>query len=469
MTLMHTITRRKGFSQGLQWKLACLLCFSSTALLISGCSGWWGNEERLEKILNNKQLIVVTRNAPTVYYEGREGLSGFEYELINAYAESIGVKPVFVVKDNLTDMLAMVASGEADIAAAGLTQTEQRETDFLFSDPYYEVRQQVVCRRGGAQPDKLKDLVGLSLEVPAETSYVERLELLKQDLPELTWQVDTEHDTEFLLEKVWTRKIDCTIGDSNIVSINRRYFPELTVRFDISKPQQLAWMLPPAAEGLQDSVNEWLKDFRQNDGLKQLINRYYGFIEVFDYVNARVFKRRVNKLLPRYKTIFQEAANKYALDWTLLAAQAYQESHWDKRAKSPTGVRGIMMLTLTTAKELGIKSRLDPKKSIYGGAQYLSDLRERLPKTIEEPDRTWIALAAYNVGMGHIYDARKVARQEGKNPDLWHDMKEVLPLLAQKKYYKKLKYGYARGSEPVRYVDRIRDYQNRLLQSLGVL
>lgn len=432
-------------------------------LALSACAD---NDAYIERIQSEGKLVVVTRNAPTTYYVGRDGATGFEYDLVSAFAEHLGVAVELVVRDNPAEILAMITAGEADIAAAGLTHTQQRKERVLFSRSYQEVTQQVVCRRLGARPSQVEDLVGLSIEVPAETSYVEQLNLLQQEYPELSWQVHPEHNTEYLLEKVWQRKLDCTIGDSNIVAVNQRYMPELSVRFDFSEPQQLAWALPPQAKSLQKELNSWLEMVRDNGQLQELINKYYGFIDVFDYVNTRAFQRKVKTVLPQYQALFQEAGKKYEIDWTLLAAQAYQESHWNRRARSPTGVRGIMMLTLPTAREVGIKSRLDARQSIFGGAKYLADLRSRLPDEITEPDRTWIALAAYNVGMGHVYDARKLARELGTNPDLWHDFREVLPLLSQKKYYSNLRYGYARGTEPVRYVQRIRNYHDMLLQTL---
>ena len=147
---------------------------------------------------------------------------------------------------------------------------------------------------------------------------------------------------------------------------------------------------------------------------------------------------------------------------TLLAAQAYQESHWNRRAKSPTGVRGIMMLTLTTAKEMGVESRLDAAQSIMGGAKYLYQQQKRIPESVTGQDRWWQALAAYNVGMGHLNDARMLARKLDLDPDNWLELRGVLPLLSQKKYYSELKYGRARGTEPVTYVNRVRNYQNIL-------
>jgi membrane-bound lytic murein transglycosylase F len=192
------------------------------------------------------------------------------------------------------------------------------------------------------------------------------------------------------------------------------------------------------------------------------MHRYYGYIEQFDYVEARTYQRKIKSHLPQHIKTFQSAAKKYDMSWTLLAAQAYQESHWNPLAKSPTGVRGMMMLTLTTASELGIKSRLNPKDSIHGGAYYLNKLRDRLPESVTEPDRTWFALAAYNVGMGHLRDARALAKKLNKNPDRWQELSEVMPLLSKQKYFKKLKHGYARGWEPVNYVKSIRDYQDML-------
>ena len=182
----------------------------------------------------------------------------------------------------------------------------------------------------------------------------------------------------------------------------------------------------------------------------------------------RQFIRRINQRLPKYMDDFKSAAEEHELDWILLAAQSYQESHWNPRAKSPTGVRGLMMLTLRTARQLGVESRLDPQQSIRGGAKYLAQLQKRIPESVQGEDRLWFALAAYNVGFGHLLDARKLARKLGKNPDFWVEMKEVLPLLSQKKYYKDLKYGYARGSEPVRYVQRVREYQQVLQQQFSV-
>lgn len=189
--------------------------------------------------------------------------------------------------------------------------------------------------------------------------------------------------------------------------------------------------------------------------------------KILSLYDRKVFFKHLRTRFPRYQVHFENAAKKYELSWKLLASQAYQESHWNRRARSPTGVRGIMMLTRRTAASLGIRNRLDPVKSIYGGARYLAIMQRRIPPSVPIPDRTFFALASYNVGLGHMKDARILALRKKKNPDRWLDMMQVLPLLSQKKYYRTLPHGYARGREPVKYVQRIRAYQV-LLDQKGI-
>lgn len=440
---------------------ASIGCVLALGLSLQAC-GESDGAGSLEEVQRRGTLTVLTRNAPTTYYKGRDGWQGLEHDLTSAFAEHLGVEVRYRVLGTVAAILDALKRGEADLAAAGLTRTEARALSFRAGPAYQEVEEQVVCRRNGRRATDVAQLTEVELLVPAESSYVERLEALKQAHPELAWRISPHLGTEQLLQQVCEREIDCTVADSNIVAINRRYHPELTVMFNLGEPQPLAWLLPPNAEQLEEEANRWFEELVQSGRLERHLHRYYGFIDIFDYVDVRKFQRRVDELLPRYRPLFEEAAESSGLDWTLLAAQAYQESHWNPSARSPTGVRGMMMLTLPTARELGVQDRLDPEQSIAAGARYLVGLRQRLPGDIQEPDRTWIALAAYNVGMGHLYDARTLARRLGKDPDQWRQLSEVLPLLAERRHFRTLKHGYARGSEPVRYVNRIRDYQDML-------
>ncbi len=417
----------------------------------------------LEQIQSGNELVVITRNSPTTYYEDDAGPTGFEYELARRFADRLGVELRIVVPPNFNDILPLVARGDAHLAAAGLTVTEKRKEKVRFGPVYQEITPQLVYRRGSLRPKTLDDLQG-HLEVVAGSSHVERLHSLKEDHPDLSWQENEEMESEELLYLVWQQLIDYTIADSNELTINQRFYPELKPAFDISPPRSLAWALARSDDdSLYDATVEFFTELEEDGSLEQLIERYYGHIIDFDYVGTRRYQAHIEQRLPPYLDVFKQAAELVDMDWRLIAAISYQESHWDKDAVSPTGVRGLMMLTRAAAKDLGIEDRRDPVQSILGGARYFERMQEKIPERITEPDRTWLALAAYNVGYGHLEDARILTQKNGGNPDKWIDVKENLPLLSQKKWFKQTRYGYARGREPVRYVENIRSYYDILI------
>ena len=437
-----------------------------TLALLCGLILACGNESADDS--SQPALRVVTRNAPTTYYIDKDKQpAGPEYDLVMAFAANQNRQVTFILEDTVAGVLQTLADGKADIAAAGLGLTDERQSRFLFTRSYRKGKQQLVCRRGAKKARSIGQLQDISLEVIADSTYIARLEKLKLDYPELKWTVNYNEDTEQLLQKVWRKRLDCTIADSNIVAVNRRYLPELLVMFDIQKDGAQAWALPKDATGLKRAFDRWLASGDGQSTLRTIEQRYYSYIDKFDYVDTRALVRRIEQRLPKYRKLFEQAGAKHGIDPTLLMAQSYQESHWKPKAASPTGVKGIMMLTRNTARSLGVKNRLDPKEAIPAGAAYLAKMRSRFKDTIPEPDRSYLALAAYNIGRAHMHDAQTLARQLGKNPHRWQDMESVLPLLSDKRYYKKLKYGYARGIEPVRYVQRIRNYQNIIGQKLG--
>ena len=447
-----------------------LVVWLALGLQLASCgkdSGYDHRVRSLEEIKKSGKLVVITRNAPTTYYIDRDGeKAGIEYDMVVSFARYIGVEPEFKMIPSIAGILEAVDEGKGDIAAAGLTNTPGRSGHFQIGPVYQRVRQLVVARRGGIQPRSIDELAKAKLVVVAGSSHEERLVSLRADHPDLAWESNDSLDAEQLLEEVWLGEIDCTVADDNIFRINRRYFPELVATMSTKDPEPLAWFLQRNSRGLRKAINKWFEGFSESGELQLLLEKYYGYVELFDYVDTRKFARRIHTRLPKFISIFQKAAEDNGLDWTLLAAQSYQESHWRSGAQSPTGVKGIMMLTLSAAEDVGVTDRLDPQQSIEGGAQYLRGIIERLPREIAEPDRTWIALAAYNVGMGHMYDARALARRLGRDPNRWIDLQEVFPLLAQKQYYQTVKHGYARGGEPVRYVSGIRNYEDILQRSL---
>ncbi len=300
--------------------------------------------------------------------------------------------------------------------------------------------------------------------IRSRTAYVKLLHKLQQLDTDLTWIEVDDIATEELIEQVDAGDADYIIADSHEIALQRRYFPELRIAFELGEPRQLRWAYNLSDDdSLAQALDSFFTVIEQDGRLEQLIHRHYSHVAKFNYSDIRTFTQRIESHLPRYELLFKRAAENVGLDWRLLAAIGYQESLWNERAKSPTGVRGLMMLTQTTAKQMKVKNRLDPAQSIRGGSEYIANVLKRIPQRIPEPDRTWFALAAYNVGFGHVEDARIITETRGGDPDRWIDVKQNLPLLARKKWYKKTKYGYARGWEPVKYVENIRQYYEYLI------
>jgi len=419
------------------------------------------NKSHLQKIIDRGSLKVITRVSPTTYYQGYQGAAGVEFHLASRFAERLGVTLEITSAESITEILTALHNGKADIAAAGLSITPEREAEYSFAPPYQEVSQKLVFKQGKRWPRNIAQLKG-DLRVMADSSHAQKLLDLKQQYSSLSWTETVTSTSEDLLAQVLDESIDYTISDSNELALNRRFYPELAIGFSIGKPEQLAWaFLKNNDDSLRAEAINFFGEFRLSGELASLMERNYGHVEDFDYVGTRKFLQAAKNKLPGYSELFQTAGED-GMDWRLLAAISYQESHWNPRARSPTGVRGMMMLTLRTAKQLGIKNRLDAEQSIEGGARYLTKVFNRIPARIPNPDRTWLALAAYNIGWGHVEDARKITQKQGADPDRWVDVKERLPLLRQRKYYRNTQYGYARGDEPVQYVDNIRRYYETL-------
>ncbi len=411
-----------------------------------------------DNILKRGKLIVLTTNQPTTYYYNRDNnLAGPEYEMTQSFAKSLQLDVEYKTYSSTKELLIALRNNEGDIAASGLTVTNKRKNEFDFGPVYQHISEYLVCHRHSKPVKTLDDLENIEIIVAADSSYINSLE----DFPSSSWVEDYDLNTTELLEQVAQKMVECTISDSTLYDIERRYFTEIQKKYTFSKGTQLAWALNKHNEKLLQAINNWFAIFKKNKNLSQMLEKYYGYVEIFDYVDTHKFLNRVKTRLPAYKQFFIDAARNNGIKPSLLAAQSYQESHWDRKAKSPTGVRGIMMLTQPVAKSLGVTNRLHAEQNIFAGAEFLAKMKKMVTH-VDEPDRSWLALAAYNVGRGHFRDAQSLAKKLNKDPDLWFEMKQVLPLLSKKEYYKDLRYGYARGSEPVQYVTRIRNYDKLL-------
>jgi len=418
----------------------------------------------LERVKEDGVLRVITRNSPATYFQDRNGETGFEYELVKRFADDLGVKLQIETADNLDDLFdKMDKPGGPVLAAAGLIDTDKRKQQVRFSHPYLEVTPQIIYRNGQPRPTDANDLVGKRILVLKGSSHAEQLAALKLQNPKIEYEESDAVEVVDLLRMVDEGQIDLTLVDSNELAMNQVYFPNVRVAFDLGDGRNQRWAVGPGEDNsLLNEVNSFLDKVKKNGTLQRLKDRYYGHVDVLGYVGAYTFAQHLQQRLPKYEKHFQSSAKEEQVDWRLLAAIGYQESLWQPEVTSKTGVRGLMMLTQSTAQAMGVSNRLDAKQSIQGGAKYFAYIKDQLDDKIEEPDRTWLALASYNIGSGHLDDARKLAENEGLNPNKWLDVKKMLPRLAQKQWYSKTRYGYARGGEPVSFVANIRRYYDIL-------
>ncbi len=430
---------------------------------LAACSG---GSQPIPPARESRELVVVTRNSPTTYYEDAQGEhAGLEHDLVDLFAKDLGFSVRWIVASQFPDILPTVIQHQAHFAAAGITVTDDRKLRVTFSTPYQTVQEQVIYNTDTPRPKSFADLIGKRIQVVAGTSYVEHLKQARRKYPELVWEEVSDHETEELLQRVAEGETDYAIADSHIALLWQNYYPKIGVAFAVGKPESLAWAFPKDGDAwLYKKSLEFFARVQRDGTLKRLLDRYYGHIERLESADVVGFLEKMNTVLPRYRELFQRAQEETGIDWRLLAAIGYQESKWDPLATSPTGVRGVMMLTEDTADRMGVTDRLDPAQSIRAGAKYFLNLKDMMPARIAEPDRTWLALAAYNVGYGHLEDARILAQRQGMNPDSWVDLKQTLPLLAKQSYHETVKHGFARGGEAVILTENIRTYYDILVR-----
>lgn len=367
------------------------------------------------------------------------------------------------VRQNISQLFDDLDNGNADLLAAGLVYNSERVKNYQPGPTYYSVSQQLVYRVGQYRPRTLATVNESQLTIAPGHVVVNDLQQLKEKkFPDLSWKVDDKKGTTELLDDVIAGKLDYTIADSVAISLYQRVHPELAVALDVSDEQPVTWFSRLDDDNtLSAALLDFFNTMNEDGSLARLEEKYLGHGDDFDYVDTRTFLRAVDSVLPDLKPLFEKYAQE--IDWRLLAAISYQESHWDAQATSPTGVRGLMMLTKNTAQSLGLTDRTDAEQSISGGARYLQDMMSKVPDTVPEGERIWFALAAYNMGYAHMLDARALTVKTKGNPNSWSDVKQRLPLLSQKPYYNKLTYGYARGHEAYAYVENIRKYQISLV------
>ena len=397
------------------------------------------------------ELVVIV---PPVEMETE---NAFETELAGQFAQQLQLK-LKTVPLAIDQALPALAAHKAHLATATRNTTDYA---LRFGKAYQSLNELLICH--GVTPDDLDDLGERELAVAAGSPQEAALREVRRQHDKLEWRSQRGTSPAELLEEVADGKLDCTVANEEQLATARNFYPELGDALDIDSPSGMSWAFAGDGDAkLFDEAQQFFTRIKQDGTLRHLVDRYYGHNDRLDMLDAEAFIAQSQTVLPHYRHWFEEAADLTGIEWQVLAALSYQESHWNPNATSYTNVRGMMMLTEETADRMNVENRLDAHSSIVAGARYLQLLKEQLPLRMNEEDRLWMALAAYNQGMGHLEDARILAGQSGLNPDVWTDVKRMMPLLSRPSFYKKAKRGKARGGEAVILVETVRLYNDML-------
>jgi membrane-bound lytic murein transglycosylase F len=429
-----------------------------TLLALTALHGCGGQPSGLAQIRARGELRMATLNEPTSYYLGAHGPQGFEYRLARAFADSLGVQLIIVPARDRGNLRELISDGSADVVAAQLTVDGAWKRAGLATVSYLEVRQLIVQRRGRSPTRNIAGLSGARVVVRSGSPQLELLRGLRSSGASYLAWTELQREQADPLDWVSTGDADYAIVDASEFRFAQHLYPNVSVAFTLPDPRPVQWLVRRTALDLRDAANEFFASARSSGLLQQLSRAADAEAKGFEYLEARRFQDDIVATLPALRPLFEQAAAASGIDWRLLAAVGYQESHWDNRASSGDGAMGIMMLSADTARATSVSDRSDSRQNINGGATYLAQMLQMMPARIAEPDRTWLALAAYNVGFGHLEDARVLAQSHGKDADSWAEVSQYLPMLAQERWYAQARRGYARGWEPVRYVEQVRGF-----------
>ena len=420
-------------------------------------------------------LIAVVRLGPASWFPGPEGTPvGFDHDLLVRFAAEHKLTLEIVEADSAAALLAKVGASDVHIGAGGLyppaaatkeQPAPEHSANVLWTSGYLAVEPVLIYSVDGFRPKSWKDLEGATVAYVDGTGIDAQLDAVRVAHPEMEWQPLPLPSADALIAQVSEGQIDYAVVPSIDAAVARNIYLDFDVAFPAGPKRDLAWAVAPRQRKLREDLDAFFAKARKDGLLARLTERYFTHPRQVQRIDAGIFQGRMKSVLPDYRRMFEDAQAASGIDWRLLAALAYQESQWNPFATSETGVRGFMQITEDTAKRLGITDLLDPRANILGAAKYLADLNHKLPARIQEPDRTWLALAAFNIGPGHLEDARILAQRQKLNPDLWSDVKKALPLLALPEYYATARLGYARGGMPVMLVDRTRAYYDILVRN----
>ncbi len=446
-----------------RYKLIRIITYALFYFVLININGCSKESSKLKQIKSNGILRIALVADPPHYFPNKVKERGYDFELVSHYATSIDVELEIIKTNTSNEIIFLLNQGKVDIGILGSSpEFDQKNIKNVVA--YNNSKWYVIGSRANRQLPKSIDSIEPNTMIVADESNASFiLHSIKEDYPSLLWDELKNTNVRGILEKINENHSKISIISEDIYAYYQYLFPETKKIFVLPIKYPSRWLVKNNNNlSFLYSINSFFNKYKQNGKLEKIGKTYYEHLNAFDYIDIRYYLKRINKKLPKYKKYFIEAAKNSALDARIIAAVSYQESHWNRKARSPTGVRGMMMLTLDTAKRVGVKNRLNAEQSILGGAKYLKILYESLSDTIKEPDRLWFTLAAYNIGLGHVEDARTITKSQGDNPNSWIDVEKHIPKLSQKKWYKKTKYGFARGHEPIEFVKRVRRYYDIL-------
>ncbi|MFO7581318.1 membrane-bound lytic murein transglycosylase MltF [Guyparkeria sp.] len=419
---------------------------------------------QLEQVVRRGVLRVATLIEPSLYIPDSYRPQGLEYDLSHRFADRLGVDVEFVVVATIDAAYEALEENRADLAAAGLQIDPERQQHFRYGPPYLTVSRKLLHATDQVAPETLADLSGKTVALPAGSATLHWLERERQRDRRLNIDIREESDKLAILQGIRTGEIEYAVTLSHIALLTHKLSDDVAIGPTVGPPVSLAWAFSRQADdSLFRVAQQFFGDTRSDLQLKALVDRHYAQFERLDESLSRRFLSDLHDKATPYLKTFRQAGERYRIDWRLLAAVGYQESKWQPDAVSHQGAYGLMQITLPTARGLGLSDPSDPVSNIMSGAKYIAQLRQQVPESATEPDRTYLALAAYNVGIGHLSDALQLTRAQGGSPEQWNDVRERLPQLSDPAIYRDMRYGYARGRETVNYVENIRAFHDLMI------
>jgi membrane-bound lytic murein transglycosylase F len=446
--------------------------FASIILTLFSCNSNYKNINNggLATVKERGKLIALTNYNSISYFIYRGTPMGYQYELLKLLADELDVELEIIISNDLNETFKKLENNECDIVAINLTITKDRQEYLTFTKPISQT-QQVLVQKKPLNWRKMSnssiskrlirnqlDLAGKTIHVMKNSSFADRLKNLENEIGDSINIVEiADYDTEQLIKLVSSGEIEYTISDKEMAELNQAYYPNIDIKTVISFPQQQAWAVNKNNKNLLAEINKWIDSVKKTHLFAVIYNKYYHEMNASKRSSSSYISLNGDNI-SKYDKYIKKYSHIIDWDWRLLASLIYQESRFNPNIKSWAGAFGLMQLMPATAKQFGVSKNSPPSKNIYAGVKFIKWLNKQLIDIEDKEERQKFILAAYNVGLGHVSDARRLAKANGKNPNIWTDNVDFFLLnKSNPQYYnnKLVKYGYCRGEETYNYVKEV--------------